>query len=72
MMRAKFQVRSVTKMEGGNEQVKMSAVTNGTPEDNTYSKFTPGGSLEITISNPDLCGKINPGDKFYMDFTKAE
>ena len=25
----------------------------------------------MTIVNPDLIGKIEPGQKFYLDFTKA-
>jgi len=70
-------VGSVTRTEQG-EEIKMSAVT-GKPgvgdepsEDNTYSKYTPSASLTINVTNPALFGKINPGERYYLDFTKAE
>jgi hypothetical protein len=45
---------------------------NGESEDNTFARYTPSGSLELTINNPQLVGKIKSGDTFYVDFTKAE
>ncbi len=78
MMRAKMQVQSVTKHHGGAETVKMSAVTGkgpfgaeGASEDNTYARYTPSGSVELNVNNPALAGKIEPGKKFYVDFTEA-
>lgn len=44
----------------------------GADEDNTYAKFSPAGEVTLTIANPDLIGKIEPGQKFYIDFTLAE
>lgn len=76
-MRAKMEVRSVDASET-QETLKFSAVGNypypedGSDEDNTYSRYTPSASLEITIQNPALFGKFAVGDKFYLDFTKAE
>ena len=52
------------------EQINASPVTDGTPEDNSFSQWTPSGSLDLTISNPDLMGKIKPGAKFYGDFSE--
>jgi hypothetical protein len=78
-MRAKFQVQSVTKFQGGQEQLKMSAVcksggypADGSDEDNTFSLFSPQGDLTLTVNNPALAGQIQPGQKFYLDFTLAE
>jgi len=71
MMKAKMRVDSVCLTEYG-EVLKMSAVTNGTAEDNTFSKFTPAGSVELTITNPELSGKFKPGQAFYVDFTEAK
>lgn len=78
MMRAKMQVQWVEKFNGGSERVKMSYVTGNKPfgpegesEDNTFARYSPSGSLEITINNPNLAGKITPGQKFYLDFTLA-
>ena len=44
----------------------------GESEDNTFARFTPSGSLSLTVNNPDLLGKIKPGQKFYVDFTLTE
>ncbi len=51
---------------------KGSYPADGSDEDNTYAKFSPQGALTLTIVNPELIGKIEPGQKFYLDFTKAE
>lgn len=44
----------------------------GSDEDNTFAKFSPSGLLELTVANPALIGEFNPGDVYYLDFTKAE
>ena len=44
----------------------------GSDEDNTFAKFSPSGSLELVVANPALIGQFNPGDTYYLDFTKAE
>lgn len=80
MMRAKMRVDSVTKPEGSSqENLHMRPVckTGGYPEDgsdenNSFARWTPAGSLELCITNPNLHGKFAVGDEFYVDFTKAE
>ena len=76
LMRAKMKVESVRLTEYG-ETIEAAPVCgdfgpNGESEDNTYARFTPSGSLSLTINNPDLLGKIKPGQKFYVDFTEAQ
>ena len=73
MIRAKMQVQSVTKLAGGDEIVKLSAVYGGSTnaEDNSFSKATPQASLEMYVSNPLAQGKLLPGRKYYLDFTEA-
>lgn len=76
-MRAKMQVVKVER-HPGQDRIKLVAVAaktypeDGTDEDNTYAKFSPSGALELTIANPALVGKIEPGKKFYLDFTPAD
>lgn len=77
-MRAKLQIGSVTQLEGGTELLKFHGVckssgypADGTDEDNTFAKFSPSVSLEISITNPALHGQFEPGQKFYVDFTPA-
>lgn len=76
-MRAKLQIESVTQRQHG-ETLKFHAVgpkgsytADGSDEDNTYARFSPSASLEITIQNPALLGQFKPGQKFYVDFTEA-
>jgi len=61
------------------EEIKFAAVCGKAPfgkegesEDNTYARYTPNGSLNLTITNPALRGQFKPGQKFYLDFTEAE
>lgn len=72
-MRAKLKISGVTKHEGGwAETLQFYAVSGGTPEDNSFSKATPTAELKICITNPDLMGKFEPGQTFYVDFTPAQ
>lgn len=75
-MRAKMLVQSVEMFQHLN-RVKMTAVCSkgfgpkGESEDNTYARHTPSGQITLDITNPDLLGKLAPGQKFYVDFTEA-
>lgn len=77
-MRAKLQVNEVTK-GSGYERLRMNAVgpkgpypADGTDEDNTYSKWSPSAEFTIQINNPALHDQFAMGDRFYVDFTKAD
>lgn len=75
-MRAKMIVESVERFQQSS-RLKMRCVSansypaDGLHEDNVFSKFTPSGSLEMTIPNPALIGVLQPGEAYYLDFTKA-
>lgn len=78
-MRAKMKLQTVTRHEHGCDVLKFSAVgrkeaypSDGSDENNSYAKFTPSATLEMTITNPALHGKFNPGEVYYLDFTPAE
>lgn len=78
-MRAKMRITRVEKHEGGSETLHLCAVAkssaypaDGSDEDNTYAKFSPSGELKLTVANSALIGKFNPGEKFYLDFVRAE
>lgn len=77
-MRAKMVVGRVERWNGA-DKITCNAVARpagypatGLDEDNTYAKFSPSGELTLTIANPALIGKIEPGTTFYLDFTKVE
>ena len=78
IMRAKMVVESVQRFEKS-EILKFRAVPkstaypeDGSDEDNTFAKWSPTADLQIHVTNPSLFGKLNPGEKYYVDFTIAE
>lgn len=76
-MRATFEIEKITRLTTC-ELISMNVVCpksfgpKGEHEDNTFARFSPAGSLQLTVQNPDLFNKFNPGQKFYVDFTLAE
>lgn len=75
-MRAKLQISHITRHSAECEVLVFHAVcksgpypADGSDEDNTFAKFSPSAKLELTIANPALIGKFNPGEKYYVDFT---
>ena len=83
MMTAKMQVHSVAENRDTEgrvtfEQINMAPVctkpfdADGNSEDNTYARWTPSGRIDLTITNPNLFGKIKPGQRFYLHFTEAK
>lgn len=77
-MRAKVKLSSVQRFEHS-EQLIFNAVSkstaypeDGSDEDNTYAKFTPQAEFKITVTNPDLVGGSEPGEKYYVDFSPAD
>lgn len=83
-MRAKLQVGMVQEQFDWQDKTKktlevlsMHAVCaskypeDGSDENNTFAKFSPGAHLSINIANPALFGQFKVGEKFYVDFTEA-
>ena len=78
-MRAKMRVVSADRPTGATcEILRFSAVgsvfpypDDGSDENNTFAKWTPSADLNMTVTNPDLFGKIQVGEEYYLDFTKA-
>lgn len=76
-MRAKMKVNSI-QVSGSCEVIRFSAVCkkegypdDGSDENNSFARWTPQADLSMTITNPDLLGKITEGQEFYLDFTPA-
>lgn len=81
--RAKMQVQTVIPHDPAQnrhyEEVKLSCVCgnqpfgpNGESEDNSFARWTPTGSMQMTVTNPALFGAFKPGQKFYVDLTPTE
>ena len=78
-VRAKFFVESIQHSDiPGTEQyasIMMRPVfgTYGDGEVNkTWSKYTPSGQLQITITNPSAIDAFEKGKAYYLDFTPAD
>jgi hypothetical protein len=78
-VRAKFFVEDIRHSDiPGTEQyasITMRPVfgTYGDGEVNkTWSKYTPSGQLQITITNPAAIDAFEKGKAYYLDFTPAD
>jgi hypothetical protein len=73
-IRAKFRCISETSFSSGPEGMKQyrfqPMYSPEVPEDQRYSKYTPSGSLEISVDNPSV--KFVVGTDYYLDFTEVE
>ncbi len=70
-VRAKFKVQSITESEGGLKTVNLSPVTSGSPENEKFFKWTPGGQIQLGTINPEAAAEFKVGRPFYVDFTDA-
>lgn len=68
MVRAKF--KCIEKSESG--QVKMEVVCGGSPENDSFFKYTPSGQLTIGTVNEAALGQFEVGKAYYLDFSPAE
>jgi len=68
-VRAKFKVESVTQYTWG-DVIKMNAIEyDGTDENASFSKFTPSGTFEMSVTNENIVGNYKAGQEYYLDFT---
>lgn len=72
-VRAKFKCNSITIFEDDSREYSFSAVYGADGSANAqWSKWTPNGSLKMTINNPACFDKFEVGQEYYIDFTPAE
>lgn len=73
-VRAKFRCISVTQYSSdpdGMKQYRFQAMYSPeVPEDQRYSKYTPSGSLEMTVDNSSV--EFIVGADYYLDFSEVE
>lgn len=82
-MRAKVRISSITPHKNDAREVQSEALSfnfpakdgaypaDGSDEDQQFARFSPSGSLSLTIANPALVEKFKVGDTFYLDFKPA-
>lgn len=69
-MRAKMICRDVQTSDD-QSSVKLEVVTSGSPENSEYFKYTPAGTLQLSVLKPELVKDIKVGDEFYVDLIPA-
>lgn len=73
-VRAKFRCNSVEDY-GQSKKVNLAPVCadkmGDTPENNSFTKWTPAGALWMTIDNPHASIQFEPGKDYYLDFTEC-
>ena len=73
MITAKFRCSSVEIRDSSPnvEIVKLAPVYAENGPNKEWSKWTPSGSLEMTISNPDAQGQIKAGGEYMIQISEA-
>lgn len=69
--RCKFKCTNKTESLAG-FQVEMQPVTDGSPENNQFFKYTPYGKLEIGLISEESANNIKVGKEYYLDIIPAE
>lgn len=70
-MRCKVKLTRLTKLEGGGYEAVYVPVSSGSPENNSFFKYTPYGEIKLGIMNEDAVRGQEPGQELYLDFNKA-
>lgn len=77
MVRAKFSVISnepnnAVREEDKGNIINLNAVTSGSPENESFFKWTPGGTITLQTINSEAAKKFVVGKEVYVDFTICE
>ena len=72
MVKAKFRVNSITIRENLHE-VELGAVYGKDGSDNAeWSKYTPSGTIKMSITNPEAYNQFEIGREYFITFTEAK
>jgi hypothetical protein len=71
-VRAKFKVTSITESEGSLKSIRLQPVVGGSPENEKFFKYTPGGQIELGTVNSAAAEQFIVGKLYYIDFTAAD
>jgi hypothetical protein len=69
-VRAKFKVESNEPVQGGEgKTVSLRPVVGGSPENDSFYKYTPGGHLVLSTINDEAAAALPVGQEVYLDIT---
>jgi len=75
-VRAKFKLTEQANKDHGQDGIlsdyKFTAVTEGSPENKDFWKWTPAGQITLNCVNPQVLEEFTVGQEYYVDFTPAE
>ncbi|WP_407732624.1 hypothetical protein ACJJVG_09960 [Pseudocitrobacter faecalis] len=72
-VRAKFICQSIQKAEDDSYRtIQMSPVIADTEENKSWSNYTPGGLLQMHISNPAAFEQFEQGKEYFIDIQPAQ
>ena len=72
-LKAKFLCHSVSDDGGENKQAMLMAVTTGSEENKSFSKYTPSGQLNISISKETPASDFfTEGKEYFLTFDEVE
>ncbi|MEB7925463.1 hypothetical protein NGJ69_17240 [Atlantibacter hermannii] len=72
-VRAKFHCTSIQKSpDHSSAVVTLGAVTTGSVENESWSKYTPSGQLQMVVSNPAAFGQFEQGKEYFIDIQPAD
>ena len=72
MVRCKFRCTQKVETQPGEFQIFFEAVTTGSPENENFFKWTPGGSLKMFTVSDHAAKTFEAGQEYYIDLTAAE
>ena len=73
-VRAKMKVMAITPFHSSDPngvcgEVRLMPVFNDSPENKTWSKYTPNGECRMTITNRGAIDAFELGKEYFLDFT---
>lgn len=74
-VRAKFYVAAVNPGSSAEEpsaDITLRAVTSDSEENKTWSKWTPSGTLEMNVTNPEAIKQFVQGEEVFLTLTSAK
>ena len=71
MIRAKFECESVTLNKSGGS-IELNPVSSGSPENEKFYKYTPGGQLRLEVVSLEIANTFKPGKEYYLDISPID
>lgn len=63
---------TLVSLENGNAKFECQYDSANSPEDNSFSKYTPSGEARLSITNEAVLEGLEVGKKYYFDISPCE